>query len=413
MTSRSNSGGRSVMEAQASDHRTADCEVAIIGAGPYGLSTAAHLKAAGVDVRIFGKPMDFWATRMPAGMLLRSPRVASSLSDPKEAYSLEAYESANGVPARKPLPIETFVAYGQWFQNQLVPDLDTREVARVERTSDGFKTTLQDGTTLNSKRVVVAAGIGAFPRIPDVFRDIPNGLVSHCYAGVDVRASAGKKILVIGAGQSALECSALLSEGGADVELVARNGELRWIGQHQWLHNLGPVSSMLYSKPDVGPAGISRMVVWPNFLSKLPVKWRDKIRTRAVRPAGSPWLPARLTKVNKHIGHTVASAKAVGSRVEVRLDDGTMCTADQVLLGTGYTVDLKKYTFLSPQLLEQIRTFDGYPMMQPGFETSVPGLYMIGAPAARTFGPWFYFVVGAEYAAPQVARAIKRSKVAR
>ena len=51
-----------------------DCDIAIVGAGPYGLSAAAHLKAKGFAVRVFGEPMEFWADKMPAGMLLRSPR---------------------------------------------------------------------------------------------------------------------------------------------------------------------------------------------------------------------------------------------------------------------------------------------------------------------------------------------------
>src|SRR5213079_230240 len=50
------------------------CDVAIVGAGPYGLSAAAHLRAAnGLDVRVFGEPMSFWERHMPKGMLLRSP----------------------------------------------------------------------------------------------------------------------------------------------------------------------------------------------------------------------------------------------------------------------------------------------------------------------------------------------------
>ncbi len=74
-----------------------DIDIAIIGAGPYGLSAAAHLREAGMDARIFGKPMEFWADKMPAGMLLRSPRPASTISDPRSKFTLEAYESANNI----------------------------------------------------------------------------------------------------------------------------------------------------------------------------------------------------------------------------------------------------------------------------------------------------------------------------
>ena len=45
--------------------------VAIVGAGPYGLATAAYLRAVGVTPSVFGDVMGAWR-RMPRGMLLRS-----------------------------------------------------------------------------------------------------------------------------------------------------------------------------------------------------------------------------------------------------------------------------------------------------------------------------------------------------
>ena len=48
-------------------------DVAVIGAGPYGLSVAAHLREQSLKVIVFGRPMSFWDRNMPVGMLLRSP----------------------------------------------------------------------------------------------------------------------------------------------------------------------------------------------------------------------------------------------------------------------------------------------------------------------------------------------------
>src|SRR5271156_895773 len=214
--------------------RVADCEVVMVGAGPYGLSAAAHLRALGLDVRIFGRAMEFWASKMPAGMLLRSPRVASNISDPARNFSLEAYESSAGVPPRAPLPLETFVDYGRWFQRELIPDLDRREVLSVRRNDAGFRIALDDGEEFQCGRVVVAGGIGSFQRIPAVFASLPTAQVSHCYQGRDLQSFSGARVAVIGAGQSALESAALLHEAGASVELIARNPFLRWIGAHSW-----------------------------------------------------------------------------------------------------------------------------------------------------------------------------------
>ena len=70
---------------------SADCNVTIIGAGPYGLSSAAYLRASGIEARVFGEPMSFWEKQMPRGMCLRSNWGASHIADPKQELSLESY----------------------------------------------------------------------------------------------------------------------------------------------------------------------------------------------------------------------------------------------------------------------------------------------------------------------------------
>jgi len=387
-----------------------DCEAVVLGAGPYGLSAASHLKATGVDVRVFGKPMDFWADKMPAGMLLRSPRVASNISDPARSTTLDAYESSAAVPPRAPVALETFVEYGRWFQRQLLPGLDQREIVTVNRNNHGFTVALEDGEVLHSKKVVIAAGIGPFLRIPSEFASLPPAQLSHCYQGCNPKGFLKKRVAVIGAGQSALECAALLHEAGAEVEVIARISELRWIGQHPWLHRLGPISAMLYSSHDVGPAGISRMVAAPKLMTQVPLQLRDKIRKRAVRPAGSQWLRARLKTVSITTGRFIAAANSVGSDVELKLDDGSRRVVDHVLLGTGYSVDVARYKFLSPELVGGLDLEDGYPILKSGFASSVPGLHFIGATAARTFGPLLYFVAGTEFTSKELASHFRRDR---
>jgi len=403
-------GGLAKGQNRNAGSRTAECDVVVIGAGPYGLAAAAHLKAKGLEVRIFGRPMEFWASKMPAGMLLRSPRVASNIADPSEACTLENYETAAEVMPQAPLPLATFVDYGLWFQTQLIPELDYREVASLEESEDGFKLCLEDGEPLRCKRVVVATGIGSFQRIPEVFRFLSQAHVSHCYSGCDVPSFSNKRVVVIGAGQSALESAALFHEAGADVEVVARIPAMNWIGMHAWLHKLGPISSMLYSSHDVGPAGISRLVAAPNLVKRIPLRLRDKIRTRAVRPAGSSWLPPRLAHVKLTTGRSVSAATSEAGKVHLKLDDGTERVVDHVLLGTGYQVDVARYRFLSPQVLKSVATMDGYPLLKSGFRSSIPGLHFVGAPAARTFGPLLYFVAGTKFAARELASDIAKGR---
>ncbi|HLX43621.1 MAG TPA: FAD-dependent oxidoreductase [Bryobacteraceae bacterium] len=388
-----------------------DCDVAIIGAGPYGLSAAAHLKAEGVGVRVFGEPMEFWANTMPEGMLLRSPRVASNLSDPKAALSLDAYEAACGLKPVAPVPLNHFVEYGRWFQRQLGSILDRSTVANVAVRGSAFAITLEDGSVVRSRRVVVATGVGPFNKKPDVFAGLSAQQVSHCYEGRKVSELAKKRVAVIGAGQSALESAAILYEAGGEVEVIARIPALRFIGQHDWLHNLGPISKMLYSPHDIGPAGISKLVASPQIVHHVPLGLRDKIRKRAVRPAGAKWLPARLEKLKITTGQTVRSARSAGGEIQLTLTDGTERRVDHVLLGTGYQVDIAKYKFLSQELVQATEQLEGSPKLAPGFGSSVPGLHFIGAAAARSFGPLLYFVAGTEFAAQRLAAYIARNRV--
>ncbi len=390
-----------------SDKRT-ELDAVVIGAGPYGLSAGAHLKAKGFRVRVFGEPMEFWADKMPEGMLLRSPRIASNISDPDSAFTLNAYEEASGTEPAAPVSLQTFVKYGRWFRHQLASDLDNRAVQKVNPEESGFRLTLSDGEVVRCARVVVAAGIGLFCRRPAEFANLAPEQISHCYEGRKLKEFSGKRVAVIGAGQSALESAALLHEAGADVEVIAKIPELRWIGMHGWLHHLGPLSKMLYSRHDVGPLGISRLVAAPNLVNRIPLELRDKIRKRAVRPAGSRWLPERLTNIKVTTGSFIQSASAFGTQVSLKLDDGSERRVDHVLLGTGYDVDINRYDFLSAELLKNVRRLGGYPKLTAGFRSSVAGLHFIGATAARSFGPLMYFVAGTEFTSRQLASHISR-----
>ena len=386
-----------------------DFDVAIIGAGPYGLSSAAHLKALGMEVRVFGEPMEFWANGTPPGMLLRSPREASTISDPESLLTLEEYEKASGTAPVKRLARDTFVDYGRWFHSQLGPTLDRRNVSSLCRDSGGFKLFLADGEVVTSHRVVVATGIAKFKNIPETFSNLPIERVSHCYDGWPF-SKMGKRVAVIGAGQSAIESAALLSEAGITTELVAKIPVLRWIGMHQKLHQLGTLSKVLYSKHDIGPIGISRLVAYPKVMYHIPLGVKDPIRKRAVRSAGAPWLIPRLPGMTITTSRSVVSATEVGDELQLKLDDGSERRVDHVLLGTGYRVNISKYEFLCPSLLKDIQQLDGYPDVAAGFSTSVPGLHFTGATAARNFGPLLYFVTGTDFASRELASYFLRHR---
>jgi FAD-dependent urate hydroxylase len=390
------------------------CQFAIVGAGPYGLAVGAHLRAGGLDVRIFGKPMDFWASQMPKGMLLRSPRDGSHISDPSRAFSLGNYEAAHGCQIPKAMPLETFVDYGRWFQSQALPDLEHRQVTGVERAGEGFAITLDDGECIEAQNVVVATGIGAFPNYPVTFASLPKELASHTSdrANSDLGRFTGKRVAVVGGGQSALESAALLHENGAKVEVLVRQPFVRWLKNSSWLEAMMDWPINPFKAPGkIGPIGINWLLEHPRLFTSFPRPTQDRMAYRAIRPAGSSWLRSRTAPTTIKPGcHAVTSA-AVGDKVHLKLNDGTESVVDHVLLGTGYRVSVARMSYLSEDLSQSIQTVKGYPVLNRGFESSIPGLYFVGASGAYSFGPLCRFVAGTPYTARTLAQfAVKNAR---
>lgn len=347
---------------------------------------------------------------MPEGMFLRSNWTATQISDPKVSWTLEAYQASTRVHFSQPVPLANFVSYGEWYQHNAVPDLDTRSAVRVDTVPEGFRVDLTDGEVFKSRRVVIAAGIAAFAWRPSLFSALPFALSSHTSEHSSFAEFRGKQVLVIGGGQSALECAALLHENGASPEVITRRKTIHWLGgwASRTLHGgLGELTNqLLYAPTDVGPAGISQLVARPDWFRRLPRSLQIKLWRRSVRPAGARWLVERLSEVPIRLARYAVAVRAVGERVIVRLNDSTERNVDHVLLGTGYRVDISRYDFLSREIVNSMSRANGFPRLKKGLETSIPGLHILGAPAAWSFGPLMQFVSGARYASRALARVI-------
>jgi NAD(P)H-nitrite reductase large subunit len=358
---------------------------------------------------VFGEPMSFWQRQMPAGMCLRSNWGASHIADPEGTLTLDAYSRQSSDTISKPIPLEKFVDYGLWYQRTAVPEVDRRQVRTVETNGNGFQLLLDDGGTFRCRSLVIAVGISAFAARPPEFASISPTLASHTTEQGDLRRFSGQKVAVIGGGQSALESAALLKEAGSQVQVIARAKTLNWVGLHPRLHHLGPISRVLYSTRDVGPAGISRIVAMPHVFRRFPRSFQDRTAYRAIRPAGASWLQSRIDGVPITLGRSVVSAEVCKGGLRITLDDRSEQLVDHALLATGFRVDVSQYSFLPAALLAQLRTASGFPVLKPGLESSIPGLYFVGKPAAWSFGPLLGFVSGAEFASNEVTKSIARN----
>jgi cation diffusion facilitator CzcD-associated flavoprotein CzcO len=383
-----------------------DRPTVVIGAGPYGLSIAAHLKGQNIPTLIFGKPMEFWR-KMPEDMNLKSFWSAVSLSAPGKKYSINEYAASVGAHERHPIPLRFFLDYCHWFQQKMVPDIDETYVQSLSHDGSVFHLDLADGRKIEASNVVVATGIAPFANIPAFARDLPPELASHTQEHTDLTRFRGKNVAMVGRGQSALEYAALLHEAGASVEVIAR-GPFIWISRKLY-EKAGPARRIFYPPSDVGPPGLNWIIAYPQIYRRLPDDMRDSIDRRAVRPSGAKWLRPRVEGKVKLTPETeILKATPQGDGLHCELSDGTTRDIDYLFMGTGYEAHLDKLTFLDPALRQRVATQAGSPIQNAWFESSVPHLYFVGALSGYTFGPLCRFVVGSDSAARQIAQHVAR-----
>jgi FAD-dependent urate hydroxylase len=392
-----------------------DSDIVIIGAGPYGLSIAAHLRAAKQPFQIFGNPLESWRAFMPAGMILKSERFASNLWDPARQFTLQRYCESHRVPYQSvgsPLSLELFLKYAEWFRQQAVGEIQNKKVVRLAlRVAGGFELTLEDGSHLTSRRVVLATGHMAFRRLPTQLSDLTEPLVMHSTRMEEVKAYAGCDVTIIGAGQSALETAALLHESGARVRLVARTSRLEWNARSR-----PRALAQRILAPDAGIAS-----GWKSYaISELPrvFRWyfpagkRHRFVAGSYGPSGAWWLRNRVeSHIETWLNTELESAAVAEGGVSLRVRRaGTVheVRANRVIAATGFEIDIDRLDYLEPALRANIaRESGGIPALSSHFESSIPGLFVVGVASSPVFGPIMRFMYGAKHVAPTLARRLK------
>jgi thioredoxin reductase len=388
--------------------------VIIIGAGPYGLSIAAHLGALGIAFKIFGEPMRSWRECMPRGMLLKSEGFASDLYHPAGELSLRRYCQDAGLPYRdigQPVPVEKFIAYGLAFQERFVAQLERNEVRLVRREGDGFAILTATGETHRARRVILATGITHFGWLPPQLENRSPELVSHSSAHVDLSRFAGRRVGVVGGGSSAIDIAALLHDTGASVEVIARR---QTIAFHDHTPEPRPLLRRIMAPwSGLGVGWRSRLCTdAPLLFHAMPERFRLTVVRRHLGPAPGWFMKERVVgKFPLHLGAAIAGVEARDGRVRVRIGRqagaSDMREFDHVIAATGYRPEVHRLPFLDPALVQQTRTVEGTPVLDRNFESSVPGLYYVGLASANSFGPLVRFAFGAGFTARRLTRHLR------
>ena len=383
----------------------ASVDVAIIGAGPYGLSLATHLADRGIEHRIFGRPMQAWRS-MPAGMFLKSLGFATTIPTPGRHPTLPEYCSARGLEDYDPIEIATFARYGVSVQQDLVPYAEDAEVAELNRIDSNFALRLQTGERIRARRVIVATGLSHFEQIPELLSGLPEGLVSHSAHHSDFSRFARQRVAVLGAGQSALQAAALLRKAGAETLLLARK-DIVWGGS---VARRRPLVQRMRAPNTVVGLGKGKWILEhiPMLLHYMPDTRRLSYNQTKLGPAGAWWLREEVERQVPMLTRTsLISAREHNGDVRLRVRQADGCERelvfDHVVAGTGFCVDVDRIGFIANDLASQISRLDRAPRLSRNFESSVSDLYFIGPASVASFGPLFRFVAGAAYTVPHLA----------
>lgn len=391
--------------------------VVIVGAGPYGLSIAAHLKARGIPFRIFGKAMHAWLEHMPKGMRLKSEGFASRLYDPGSTFTLATYCAREKIPYADlgvPTPLEVFSSYALEFQKTFVPELEDKFVVSAIPSSPGFRICLRDGEEVAARKIIMALGLSGFEHVPPILSALGEGWVTHSSRHSNIDRFKDTEVIVVGSGSSALELAALLYQVGACVHLVARAPAIDFHDPP----GLMPRPLLKRVRLPITGLGPGRwrsgfFTAAPQMFRQMPLGFRRKLVQDHIRPAPA-WFVKDLVvdKVPFHLGMSISQAEVRNGKIRLQLEDRSgkkeTLAADHVIAATGFTVDLDRLHILPANLRATIRCVEQSPVLSANFESSVPGLYFVGPIAAISFGPLMRFAFGAQYAATRLSKHLAR-----
>ena len=377
------------------------CDLLVIGAGPYGVATAAYAKSRGLDVIVCGKFMEFWKRSMPDGLILRSEEKWHL--DVEQIHTFRRFLEEAGYTKEQitPIPVSVFLEYADWFRDRKKLAVRDCYVTELSGSEGAFQAKTDAGHAIGADRVVVAPGYRCFRKLPDdVVELLPEGSFKHTSDHKNFEELRGKRCLIIGGRQSAYESAALIAELPAEKVFISHRHKMPKFIPSDW--------SVLEEMAENTSND-------PSWWRTLDQHARAEMVGRAIEAGRlrlEPWLWPRLQrwKVEVFEETTLENASRSSDGIQVRLSNGKEFEVDEVVLGTGYEVDVSKLGFLSPELKDGLRTENGVPCLDEGMQAAgVEGLYLVGMISAKEFSLVFGFTRGCPVAARIVVDSVCES----
>jgi cation diffusion facilitator CzcD-associated flavoprotein CzcO len=346
-------------------------------------------------------------------MFLKSEPYGSDFSTPTRGYEMATFAKLHGLDDYRdrvgPLSRERLVEYGDWFTRELVPDIRDITVTSVTQDGGGFKVEFAEESPMLARSVIIATGLMPYMHIPEVLSGLPSELLTHTSEHQHFDQFRGKRVVVIGGGQSGLQTGALLHEAGADAQVIVRKQNVEW--DEQIAQEIGWLDYLL--RPPVKLCEGWGCVFYdsPTAFRLLPESVRINRARTQFGPAGAWWLRDRVEGVVDVLtGHPLKSAAPKGSGVRLELDgpERSFVEADHVIAGTGFRIDVSRLPFMSEGIVAGLRTAVGCAVVDKAGESSVPGLYFTGAHTMTSLGPGARFISGTHHSSARLAGSVAR-----
>jgi pyruvate/2-oxoglutarate dehydrogenase complex dihydrolipoamide dehydrogenase (E3) component len=297
----------------------------IVGAGPAGLATSRELMRRGVDHRV----------------LERGDRVGhtwANLYDSLVLHTGRHLSALPGMPIPKTAPLfvprRDFVDYLRSYADTVRLPVNTNaDVVAAERADGRWRLHLESGATLEAKVLVVATGIVANPYVPDIIgRHRFTGEVTHSVTYRRPDELSGKRVLIVGAGNSAGEIAVEIARAGGNVTVAVQSGarvvprELLGIPIQYVSVALSPLPRVVLDSISAIMGGLSGLVRGPSGLPPPPATVCPKVPLVGLALADA--LRARTIALRGGLKAFTSSG--------MRFADGSEEAFDHVIFATGY-----------------------------------------------------------------------------
>jgi hypothetical protein len=245
--------------------------------------------------------------------------------------------------------------------------------------------------------------------IPSELSGLPSDLMTHSSMHHRLDQFRGRRVAVIGGGQSSLQTGALLHELGADVQVVVRSPQVIW--EEQVAPELRLRDYIMQPPSNLCEGWGCVFYDSPAAFRRLPESIRIRKALTTLGPKGAWWLRDRVEGVVEVLtGHSLRSAQPQGSGVRLYLEGPKRSSidADYVIAGTGFRIDVSRLSFLSEEIQAGLVTRASCPLVNRAGESAVPGLYFAGAHTMISLGPGVRFISGTHHTAARIARSVAR-----